>query len=53
MEIKSYDLPTRSDGAYAIETKYCELLTRQRAGENLAEEQKDWMDSANSWLSIL
>jgi len=49
MEIKVYDFPTLEDGRTAIESEYCRLLTLRREAV-LDNEEKDWMDTANSWL---
>lgn len=50
MDIEVYTLPTLNDGKFAIEEKYCEILSKKRAGENLSVEILDWFDTANTWL---
>ena len=51
MNVEVYSFPTLGDGKVVIESKYCELLNKYRAGEYLNPEAIDWMDSANTWLS--
>lgn len=53
MEIKVYDFPTEKDGQKAIEKEYCRLLNLQRDGTQLDEVEKDWMDTANSILTVM
>lgn len=51
MDVKLYNFPTLADGRIAVETQYCDFLTRYRAGESLDPEILDWMDTANNWLT--
>lgn len=50
MDIQVYNLPTLNDGIFAIEQKYCEILSKKRSGEELSIEVLDWLDTANNWL---
>lgn len=50
MDIQVYNLPTIQDGIFAIEQKYCELVTKKRSGEQLTIEVLDWLDFANTLL---
>ena len=50
MDIQVYSLPTINDGIFAVEQKYCEILSKKRSGEKLSIEVLDWFDSANTWL---
>lgn len=49
MDIKKFEFPTLDDGLEAVEKKYCELIKLYREG-HIAEEEQDWMDTANTWL---
>ena len=50
MDIQVYSLPTINDGIFAVEQKYCKILSEKRSGEKLSIEVLDWFDSANTWL---
>lgn len=50
MNIQVYNLPTINDGIFAIEQKYCEILSKKRSGEKLSIEVLDWFDFANNIL---
>lgn len=51
MKVVVHDFPPFKS-VYRVEEKYCELLNKYRSGEYLDEETIDWMDSANTWLSL-
>lgn len=50
MDLKIYNFPTLKDGRIAVEEVYCTLLTKYRCGQEMAPEEVDWMDAANTWL---
>lgn len=50
MEFRIFDLPTQRDDTRAIESRWCELNTKLRNGEQLDEVELNWMDTANNWL---
>ena len=50
MDVQVYSLPTLNDGIFAVEQKYCEILSKKRSGEKLSIEVLDWLDTANNWL---
>lgn len=52
MNVELFTFPTMQDGQTAVEYKYCELLNKYRNGEDLDPEALDWMDTANTWLTV-
>lgn len=48
-EVRVYSFPTM-ENPVAVERTFCQLLNAQRRGENLEEEEINWMESANCWL---
>lgn len=50
IDIKVYSLPTQDSPPEVIEEKYVALTQAYRRGEELAEVELDWMDTANTWL---
>lgn len=50
MDVVLYSFPTKADGVFAVEQRFCELLSQYRNGEKLDEIEIDWLDSANTWL---
>lgn len=47
MNVKVFSLPSLRDGEVLIEKVACELEQRERLGQNLEPEEKDWLDWAN------
>lgn len=50
MEEALYTFPTIEDGVIVIEHKLCDMIKRYR-NNDLAPEEKDWMDWANNTLT--
>ena len=55
MLVRVYDLPAISEDSnfHQIEEKFCDLNSRYRNGERLDEVEITWLDSANTWLSLM
>lgn len=47
MDVFVYEFPRLEDGVAAIEKKLVDLESRERHGERLAPEERDWLDWAN------
>jgi len=52
MDYRVFELPTANSGIREIESRWCELNTKVRNGEKLDEVEINWMDTANTWLSV-
>ena len=50
MEFRIFSLPTERDDIRIIESRWCELNTKLRNGEQLDDVELNWMDTANNWL---
>lgn len=48
MDVKIFNFPSLRDGEVLIEKIACELETRERHGQNLEPEERDWLDWANA-----
>ena len=47
MEIQFYSFPMQQDGSEKIEQALKQLEEREKMGEELAQEELDWMDYAS------
>jgi hypothetical protein len=54
MDVMVYNFPPIGEDnlTQVVEYKYCELVNRHRNGEKLDPVVLDWMDAANTWLSV-
>lgn len=54
MDVMVYNFPPIgvNNNTQVVEYKYCELVNRHRNGEKLDPVVLDWMDAANTWLSV-
>lgn len=50
MDVKVFEFPTANDNTSKIEKKFCELYNKKREGQPLDEVERDWLDTANTWL---
>lgn len=53
MDIRVFDLPTINDDLRVIENRYNELDFKYRCGDSLDDVEIDWMNTANTWLTVV
>lgn len=50
---KIYKFPMMNDGLLTVESYFCDLLSQERDGKKLDDEEEDWLNWANSVLMFI